>query len=59
MILKLYYLDPNVPVSKVPCHGCGSLLQCADSSLPGYLPTELMRDHEKSVLKVRNPKMFL
>lgn len=45
-------IDPSVPVSKVPCHGCGSLLQCADTSLPGYLPSELMRDHEKSVLKV-------
>lgn len=40
-----------MPISKVPCHGCGSHLQCADPSIPGYLPSELMSGHEKGVLK--------
>ncbi|KAG4075871.1 hypothetical protein HA402_003697 [Bradysia odoriphaga] len=43
--------DPSVPVSKVPCYGCGSLLQCADSSLPGYLPSELFKGKNAAVLK--------
>lgn len=50
--LKNHDVDPKVPITKVPCHGCGSLLQCADSSLPGYLPSELIRGHDKAVLKV-------
>lgn len=45
------FLDPKVPISKVPCHGCGSNLHCADPSIPGYLPSELMSGHEKGVLK--------
>lgn len=44
-------IDPRVPISKIPCHGCGAMLQCADTSIPGYLPSELMRGHETSVLK--------
>ncbi len=44
--------DPSVPVSKVPCYGCGALLQCADSSLPGYLPSELFKGKKDEVLKV-------
>lgn len=48
----LYVADPKIPISKVPCHGCGSLLQCADTNLPGYLPSELMRNRHKSVLTV-------
>lgn len=44
--------DPSVPVSKIPCYGCGALLQCAEPSLPGYLPSELFKGKEHSVLKV-------
>lgn len=44
--------DPTVPVSTVPCYGCGSLLQCADSTLPGYLPSELFKGKSPQVLKV-------
>lgn len=32
--------DPNVPVSKIPCGGCGALMHCVDPGLPGYLPSE-------------------
>lgn len=49
---RIYFtLDPSVPISKVPCHGCGAMLQCANNSIPGYLPSELMRGHEKNVLQ--------
>lgn len=44
--------DPSVPVSKVPCYGCGSLLQCADSTLPGYLPSELFKGKKPEILRV-------
>lgn len=45
--------DLSVPVSKIPCYGCGALLQCADSSLPGYLPSELFKGKSYQVLKVK------
>lgn len=48
-----YFIDPKIPISKVPCHGCGSLLQCADTTLPGYLPSELMRNRHRSILAVK------
>jgi nitric oxide-associated protein 1 len=37
------YGTPNlkIPVSKVPCQGCGSLLHCKEPSIPGYIPSEL------------------
>lgn len=44
--------DPSEPVSKIPCYGCGALLQCADCSLPGYLPSELYKGKRVEVLKV-------
>lgn len=33
--------NSNVPVSNVPCGGCGALLHCKDTSIPGYIPSEL------------------
>lgn len=47
-----------MPISKVSCHGCGSKFQCADTNLPGYLPSELMRDKPKSILTVRQSVSF-
>ncbi|XP_014254935.1 nitric oxide-associated protein 1 [Cimex lectularius] len=35
--------NPNVPVSKVPCGGCGAYLHCQDFSIPGYLPYEIFK----------------
>lgn len=36
--------DPSIPVSDVPCGGCGALLHCQDPAIPGYLPKELFND---------------
>lgn len=33
--------DINIPVSNVPCGGCGALLHCRDTAIPGYLPSEI------------------
>lgn len=33
--------NPKIPVSNIPCTGCGALLHCKDSSIPGYVPSEL------------------
>lgn len=44
--------DPTIPISNVPCYGCGSNLQCADHTLPGYLPSELMRGQHEAILRV-------
>lgn len=42
--------DPSVPISKVPCGGCGAHLHCADASLPGYLPSEIYKKCKKDEL---------
>ncbi|XP_053682391.1 nitric oxide-associated protein 1 [Sabethes cyaneus] len=44
--------DPNQPVSKIPCGGCGALLQCAEPSIPGYLPSQLFKKLNKQQLAV-------
>lgn len=46
--------DPNVPVSDVPCSGCGALLHCKDSSIPGYVPSELFVGLRAKQLKTIN-----
>ena len=33
--------DPSIPVSKIPCGGCGAMLHCQSPSIPGYLPSEI------------------
>lgn len=43
--------DPNVPVSDVPCSGCGALLHCKESSIPGYVPSELFSGLSHNELK--------
>lgn len=48
------FSDPSIPVTKVPCHGCGALLQCASTGLPGYLPSELIRYQKDAILRVSN-----
>lgn len=32
--------DPSIPMSDVPCSGCGATLHCQDPIIPGYLPSE-------------------
>lgn len=46
--------DPNIPVSSVPCSGCGAHLHCKDSSIPGYVPSELFARLDKDQLSTIN-----
>lgn len=43
--------DPNMAASDIPCTGCGSILHCKESSVPGYLPSELFKGLSKDQLK--------
>ncbi|KAH8355285.1 hypothetical protein KR093_010331 [Drosophila rubida] len=43
--------DATVPLSTVPCNGCGAHLHCADSSMPGYIPSEIFKGRSDSELK--------
>jgi nitric oxide-associated protein 1 len=46
--------DLTVPVSDVPCGGCGALLHCKDTSIPGYVPSELFNGLTHTELKTIN-----
>ncbi|XP_046987580.1 nitric oxide-associated protein 1 [Schistocerca americana] len=42
--------DTNIPVSNTPCGGCGALLHCRDTAIPGYLPSEIfLRLNESNI----------
>ncbi|XP_033211799.1 nitric oxide-associated protein 1 [Belonocnema kinseyi] len=43
--------DPDSKVSSIPCGGCGALLHCKDSEIPGYLPSELFKGQRNDVLQ--------
>lgn len=43
--------DPTVPISQVPCGGCGALLHCNEPAIPGYLPSELFKERKFDELK--------
>ena len=32
--------NPNIPISSVPCPGCGARLHCQDPAIPGYMPSQ-------------------
>lgn len=36
--------DPSLAISNVPCGGCGALLHCKDTSIPGYIPSEIFKN---------------
>uniref|UniRef100_A0A1A7W6R6 Nitric oxide associated 1 n=2 Tax=Iconisemion striatum TaxID=60296 RepID=A0A1A7W6R6_9TELE len=36
--------DQNIPVGDTCCSGCGAILHCCASSLPGYLPSEKYKE---------------
>ncbi|KAK4875888.1 hypothetical protein RN001_012310 [Aquatica leii] len=36
--------DPNSRVSNIPCGGCGALLHCKDTAIPGYIPSEIFKN---------------
>lgn len=42
--------NPNIPVSKVPCSGCGAHLHCAEPSIPGYIPSEIFKNRTDTEL---------
>lgn len=42
--------NPKIPVSNVPCGGCGALLHCKDPGIPGYIPAELFRPLKREQL---------
>ncbi|XP_041786446.1 nitric oxide-associated protein 1-like isoform X1 [Anopheles merus] len=46
--------DPNEPASTIPCGGCGALLHCIESSIPGYLPGQLFKGKSKEQLLTTN-----
>ncbi|KAI4460796.1 nitric oxide-associated protein 1 [Holotrichia oblita] len=39
--------DPKSRISNVPCGGCGALLHCKDTSIPGYIPSEIYKNHAR------------
>lgn len=43
--------DPSVGITQVPCGGCGALLHCSEPSIPGYLPSEILRNRTEEELK--------
>ncbi|XP_017866469.1 PREDICTED: nitric oxide-associated protein 1 [Drosophila arizonae] len=43
--------DATVPPSTVPCNGCGAHLHCANTSMPGYIPSEIFKGRTKTELQ--------
>ncbi|ELU09749.1 hypothetical protein CAPTEDRAFT_19738 [Capitella teleta] len=43
--------DPSVPISKVPCSGCGALLHCRNPGIQGYVPALKFKSVSSSHLK--------
>ncbi|XP_017781920.1 PREDICTED: nitric oxide-associated protein 1 [Nicrophorus vespilloides] len=39
--------DPTTKTSDVPCGGCGALLHCRDTSIPGYIPSEIYKNYDR------------
>lgn len=35
--------DPTVPISDIPCPGCGAMLQCQKSRKPGFIASEVSK----------------
>lgn len=40
--------DPKSRISNIPCGGCGALLHCKDTSIPGYIPSEIYKNHART-----------
>ena len=36
--------DPTVPISDIPCPGCGAMLQCQKSRMPGFIASEVRKN---------------
>ncbi|CAJ0585810.1 unnamed protein product, partial [Mesorhabditis spiculigera] len=41
-------VDPDQPVSKHNCGGCGANFHCKDSSLPGFVPLEVLEKVDRN-----------
>ena len=50
---ELSYGTPNqdIPVSIIPCGGCGAKLHCQSPSIPGYLPSEIFTSFQTHELR--------
>ncbi|GBP77407.1 Nitric oxide-associated protein 1 [Eumeta japonica] len=43
--------DPNEKVSTITCGGCGAFMHCSDTSIPGYLPSEIFKGRSPNEMK--------
>ena len=43
--------DSSVPASTTPCHGCGAVLHCRDTGIPGYIPSQIFLAAKPAQLK--------
>ena len=43
--------DPRIPMSDIPCQGCGACLHCTDQSIPGYMPSQRFTSLNNQQLK--------
>jgi len=43
--------NPELPLTDVPCGGCGALLHCKDPKMPGYAPSQLIDQRESEELR--------
>ncbi|CAH1784982.1 unnamed protein product [Owenia fusiformis] len=39
--------NPAIPISEIPCQGCGALLHCKDPHLPGFISSEVFEQKSK------------
>jgi hypothetical protein len=45
------YEDPNVPISKINCCGCGALLQCQNKTIEGFMKASKFKAVDKKDLR--------
>ncbi|PAV57842.1 hypothetical protein WR25_19333, partial [Diploscapter pachys] len=49
-------VDPERPATNMHCAGCGAQLHCKDSSLPGFLPLEVLEKVEHRRNRFKTPQ---
>ncbi|PAV59413.1 hypothetical protein WR25_03534 [Diploscapter pachys] len=49
-------VDPERPATNMHCAGCGAQLHCKDSSLPGFLPLEVLEKVEHTRNRFKTPQ---
>ena len=50
-LFKFGTANPSIPVTNIPCGGCGALLHCQDSQLPGFIPSQLLEQRKKEHIR--------